>query len=65
MPTAENKEEYIEKWDIYISQLQILVLCNDRSLGQRVSNCIKELKILMRKVADTKYPDNPHEVPGC
>ena len=49
-----TKEEYIEAWTSQAESFYRLAYCSDPELNSEVTACIKKLKELIPKVADTK-----------
>lgn len=51
---TESKRKYIEAWDEHIDQLGTLRFTSDRELSEEIGKKQEELKVLVRKIADTK-----------
>ena len=54
MNETQNKTEYVERWDSHINDFNRLRFCNDTLLSDEVKIHMNALKVLVRKIADTK-----------
>lgn len=54
---AKTKEGYVQEWAEHIDSLKILGLNPSQALEREVLEAVENIKNLMLKVADLKFPD--------
>ena len=54
MTATKNKIEYIEAWDSHIDDFNILAFCRNKEHSEKVRNLQKQLRKVMREIAETK-----------